>query len=326
MQRILVTGAAGFLGSNLVHELAKLDAEIIGVDDLSSGRIENLGNLMSNPRFRFLEMDVTNLDWMSEIGGQLDLVVHLAAKKIPRYGGTIDTLKTNYHGGVNALDLARSHGCKCALASTSDVYGLNPDLPFSEERSRLVLGSSKSPRWSYAVSKVFEEHLALAYQDEYGFPVTLFRFFGAYGPRQQLSWLGGPPPVFIEKVLKDEAIPIHGDGQQTRSFTFVNDTVAGIVAACFNERADGEIINIGSNEEVTILELARKVHRACGKSGEPKLEMIPYESFTGKLYEDVRRRIPDDSLCKALLGVEATTSLDEGLEQTVAWQRKEMGF
>ena len=141
-----------------------------------------------------------------------------------------------------------------------------------------------------------------------------------------MSWLGGPPPVFIEKVLRDEVIPIHGDGQQTRTFTYVDDTIAGVVAACFNDRADGEILNIGSHEEVTILELAHRVHKACGKAGEPKVELIPYESFTGKLYEDVRRRVPDNSLCKRLLGVEAGVSLDEGLARTVAWQRNEMGL
>ncbi len=326
MQRILVTGAAGFLGSNLVHDLVNSGNKIIGVDNFSSGHMRNLGELIENSNFELLRRDVVDLDWMDEIDGQLDVIVHLAAKKIPRYGGALDTLKTNYHGTLNVLELARTHGCKCVLASTSDVYGMNPELPFNEERSRLVMGSSKSARWSYAVSKLFDEHMALAYQEEYGFPVTLLRFFGAYGPRQQLSWLGGPPPVFIANVLNDETMPIHGDGLQTRSFTFVNDTVAGIAAACFSERANGEIINIGSDEEVTILELAHKIHTACGRSGEPKLEMIPYESFTGKLYEDVRRRVPDSSLCKELLGVEAKTTLDDGLALTVEWQRDVMGL
>ena len=126
----------------------------------------------------------------------------------------------------------------------SDVYGMNPDLPFSEEHSNCVIGSSKSPRWAYAVSKLFDEHMALAYQDEYGVPVVLLRFFGSYGPNQSLSWLGGPPPVFIEKVLRGEPIPIHGDGRQTRSFTYVSDTVDGIEAAIFTEAASGEFINI----------------------------------------------------------------------------------
>lgn len=326
MGYVVVTGAAGFIGSNLVHELVSLGRDVIGVDDLSSGRLSNLEGLTADSKFRLLERDVTGLEWIDEIDGQTDLVVHLAAKKIPRYGGTLDTLKTNYHGAVNALELAKAHHCKCVLASTSDVYGMNPELPFSEEKSRLVLGSSKSPRWAYAVSKLFEEHMALAYQDDFGFPVTLLRFFGSYGPRQQLSWLGGPPPVFIEKALKDETIPIHGDGLQTRSFTFVRDTVAGIIASCFTDRANGEILNVGSDEEVTIMELAHRVHRACGKSGDPKIEMIPYKSFTGKLYEDVKRRVPDNTLCKKLLGVEAKTPLDDGLAKTVVWQRQEMGL
>jgi UDP-glucose 4-epimerase len=207
------------------------------------------------------------------------------------------------------------------LASTSDVYGRNPKLPFSEENSDSVIGSSKAPRWAYAVSKLFDEHLALAYQDAYGFPVVLLRFFGSYGPKQHLSWWGGPPPVFIEAVLNDKVIPIHGDGSQTRSFTFVSDTVDGIYAAIVRSEANGQIINIGSTEEVTILDLARTIKRLSNTPGELRIEFVPYESFTGKKYEDVMRRVPDTALCERLLGVKAKVTLDEGMSRTIAWQR-----
>lgn len=175
---------------------------------------------------------------------------------------------------------------------------------------------------------MFDEHLALAYQDAYDFPVTLLRFFGSYGPRQALSWWGGPPPVFISAVLKDEVIPIHGDGKQTRSFTFVSDTVDGIYAAIFRDEANGEILNIGNDEEVTILELAERVKKASGTPGELKVEFVPYESFSGKKYEDVMRRVPDTSHSEKILGVRASVSLDEGLRRTIDWQRealKELG-
>ena len=250
-----------------------------------------------------------------------ECLVHLAAFKIPRYGKAIDTLKINYMGTEAVLEFARKLDCKCVLASTSDVYGRNPKLPFSEEHSDSVIGDSKAPRWAYAVSKLFDEHLALAYQDAYGFPVTLLRFFGSYGPRQHLSWWGGPQSVFIDAVLNDTVMPIHGDGQQTRSFTYVSDTVDGIYAAITKARANGEIINIGSTEEITILELAQRIKRLSNTPGELKIEFIPYESFAGAKYQDVMRRVPDTTLCRKLLGVSAKVSVDEGLGRTIEWQR-----
>jgi UDP-glucose 4-epimerase len=150
------------------------------------------------------------------------------------------------------------------------------------------------------------------------------RFFGSYGPRQPLSWWGGPPPVFIEAVLNDAVIPIHGDGLQTRSFTYVSDTVSGIYASIFTDAANGKILNIGNDEEVTILELAKRIKKASGTPGELKIEFIPYESFSGKKYEDVRRRVPDTTLAQKILGVKAMVSLDDGLKSTIEWQRKAM--
>jgi UDP-glucose 4-epimerase len=250
----------------------------------------------------------------------IDCVVHLAAFKIPRYGKAIDTLRINYRGSENALELAVRNQCKCVLASTSDVYGRNPKLPFAETDD-CVLGSSKVSRWSYAVSKLFDEHLAFAYQDSYGIPVTLLRFFGSYGPHQHLSWWGGPQSVFIDAALKGEPMPIHGDGLQTRSFTFVTDTVAGIYAAVIKAEANGEIFNIGSTHEITILELARLVWRMVNPGSEPRIEFTPYQAFTGKQYEDVRRRVPDVSLCARVLGVQAQVPLEQGLRRTIDWQR-----
>ena len=264
----LITGCAGFLGSNLVGRMLGAGHEVVGVDNLSMGLLDNLAEFRDDKRLRFVQADVTDPAALGALGGPFEAVVHLAAFKIPRYGKAIDTLKINYRGTENALELARRLGCKLVLASTSDVYGRNPKLPFSEEGSDHVIGNSKSPRWAYAVSKLFDEHLALAYQDAYGFPVTILRFFGSYGPKQPLSWWGGPPPVFIDCVLNDKPIPIHGDGSQTRSFTYVTDTVEGIYQATLRAAANGEIINIGSTQEITILELARRVKKASGTPGE----------------------------------------------------------
>lgn len=318
---ILVTGVAGFLGSNLLEHLLAEGHRVVGIDNLSMGLRSNIAAALTHPGFRFIEADAMDPAAFADIDEEIDVAVHLAAFKIPRYGKAIDTLKVNYYCTENLLEFGRSRGIKCVLASTSDVYGKNPEVPFSEDGTDSVIGSSKSPRWAYAVSKLFDEHLALAYQDAYDFPVTLLRFFGSYGPRQPLSWWGGPPPVFINAVLNDEVIPIHGDGQQTRSFTYVSDTVRGIYAAIMKDEANGEIFNLGNDEEVTILELAKRIKQASGTPGELKIEFVPYESFSGKKYEDVMRRVPDTSHAANLLGIRAEVSLDEGLARTIEWQR-----
>jgi len=319
MKMILVTGVAGFLGSNLLDKLMDRGHQVIGVDNLSMGKMDNIIHHLENPNFQFWDRDIKDPTAFA-IDEKIDCIVHLAAFKIPRYGKAIDTLKTNYHGTENVLDLAKKQHCKCVIASTSDVYGRNPDLPFSETDNS-VIGSSKVPRWSYAVSKLFDEHLAYAYQESYGFPVCLLRFFGSYGPRHHLTWWGGPQSVFIEAALNDKEITIHGNGLQTRSFTYVDDTVAGIYAAIVKEEANGEIFNIGSSHEITILDLAKKIKKLSGVPGDLKIKFISYESFTGGKYEDVMRRVPDTSLCKRLLGVTADTTLDDGLLRTIEWQR-----
>ena len=320
IQRILVTGVAGFLGSHLLDRLLAAGHSVVGIDNLSMGRLSNIEHQFANKRFQFLQRDVTEQQTFAELDGRFDCLVHLAAFKIPRYGKAIDTLRINYQGTDQVLQFAVKTGCKCVLASTSDVYGRNPKVPFNED-DESVIGSSKVARWAYAVSKLFDEHLALAYQDSYGIPVTLLRFFGSYGPRQHLTWWGGPQSVFIDAALNNSEIPIHGDGLQTRSFTYVSDTVDGIYAAIVNPVANGEILNIGSTHEVTILDLARLIHRLSGAAGEAKIKFVPYESFTGKPYEDVRRRVPDVTRCEQILGVKAKVGLEEGLIRTIEWQR-----
>ncbi len=322
-KNILITGVAGFLGSNLVAKYLTNGYQVFGVDNLSMGSLDNLEGKLEHDNFHFIKGDITDKNVLDTIDEKVDLVVHLAAFKIPRYGNALATLKINYSGTENVLDFSVKNKAKCVLASTSDVYGRNPNLPFSEDQSDCVIGSSLSPRWAYAVSKLFDEHLALAYQAEYRIPVVLLRFFGSYGPNQPLSWWGGPPPVFINAVLRDEEIPIHGDGSQTRSFTYVDDTVEGIYFASVKDEASGEIINIGSNAEISILELAKLIKKLSGTDGELKYRLIPYKSFTGKKYEDVMRRVPDITKCESLLGVKAETSLEDGLMKTIAWQREQ---
>ena len=319
-QKVLVTGAAGFLGSHLLDKLLLEGHQVIGIDNLSMGKLENLSHHFGSKALQFLQKDITDPSTFELLDGDIDCIVHLAAFKIPRYGKAIDTLRVNLEGTENVLELARKLNCKCVLASTSDVYGRNPKLPFSEDND-LVIGSSKVARWSYAVSKLFDEHLAFAYQESYGFPVVILRFFGSFGPRHHLSWWGGPQSVFIEAVLNGQEITIHGDGMQTRSFTYVSDTVAGIYAATVKPEANGEIFNIGNNREITILDLAKTIKTLCHTPTELQLKFIPYESFTGKKYEDVMRRVPDSTRCETILGVKAAVALEDGLSRTIAWHR-----
>ncbi len=247
-------------------------------------------------------------------------IFHLAARKIPRYGDALSTLRINNDGTRNIFEAAEKHGCKVILASTSDVYGKGSP-PF-KETDDLLIGPSDSRRWSYAVSKVFDEHLALAYHVEKNLPVVILRFFGTYGPRHHRSWWGGPQAVFIDQVLDDMEITIHGNGSQTRSFTYIDDLISGIMSAAESEKAVGEIINLGSDEEVSILQLAQMINDLIRPGQVPKTKLVPYQSFGGK-YEDVRRRIPDLTKSEKILGYRWRTKLIDGLEKTIEWQRRQ---
>lgn len=322
---VLVTGAAGFLGSHLCDALLARGHRVIGVDDLSHGRRENLAEALNSPRFTFHVLDITDAAKLRAVSDGVNLIAHLAAFKIPRYGGRLQTLLVNSEGSLNVLRLAADLKAKFVFTSTSDVYGKNLEVPFCETSSS-VIGASTVPRWAYAVSKLFDEHLAFAFAEEHGIPVTVLRIFGSYGPRHHLSWWGGPQSVFIDAVLRDEVIPIHGDGRQTRSFTFVSDTVGGILAALEDDAANNEIINIGSTHEITILELAETIHRLADVSHPLRLEFVPYRQISGREYEDVRRRVPDTAKAEQLLRFCARIPLEEGLRRTIEWQKAVRGF
>ena len=248
------------------------------------------------------------------------MIFHLAARKIPRYGDALSTLRINNDGTRNVFEAAEKNGCKVILASTSDVYGKGKP-PF-KETDDLLMGPSDSRRWSYAVSKIFDEHLGLAYQAEKNLPVVILRFFGSYGPRHHRSWWGGPQSVFIDQVLEDKEITIHGDGSQTRSFTYIDDLISGIMAATESEEAVGEIVNLGSDEEVSILQLAQIINDLIRPGRPPNITFVPYESFGGK-YEDVRRRIPDLAKADKILSYRWRTKLADGLAKTIEWHKQQ---
>jgi UDP-glucose 4-epimerase len=324
MRRIGVTGAAGFIGSHVCERLLDEGYEVVGVDDLSYGSVSNIAPFLEHPAFRFEVFDCARQRELRRAFDGCDAIAHLAAKKIPRFGGTLATLNVNTGGMEAACAVALSLDADLVFTSTSDVYG-NATPPFAEE-SELVIGPPTTKRWAYAVSKMYDEHYGLALADERDLRVTILRLFNAYGPRNHLSWWGGPVVTFIESLLDGEAMEIHGDGEQTRTFTYVNDTADGIVRALERPESRGEVINLGGTETVTILELAERVQRELELPAGPlQARFIPYESLPGK-YQDVRHRIPDTAKAKRLLGFEATVSLEDGLRETAEWHRAVRAF
>ncbi len=319
MRNILLTGAAGFIGSHLSELLIQKGYKIIGLDNLSYGTLQNLSSVLGHPQFEFIQGDVRNFEILLGLGGGVDAIIHLAAYKIPRYGNALETLDVNVKGIENVLKVSQKAGCRVIFASTSDVYGKNPNLPYSEN-SDFYMGSPQIQRWSYAVSKILGEHLCFIYSKEHDVPMTILRYFGSYGPKQNLTWWGGPQSIFIDCALKRKAMPIHGDGLQTRSFTYVRDTIEGTLRALEREEAIGKVINIGNTEEISILQLGKKIWKFVRGSDVPLIEFIPYLQFPGR-YEDVRRRVPDIRLANKVLGFTPRTSVDEGLIPTIEWQK-----
>ena len=320
---VLVIGAAGFIGSHLCDALLARGHAVLAVDDLSKGRLSNIDHNFGAGSFEFRRQDARDADELAVLARGCDVVVNLAARKIPRYGSGLDTVTVNFAVAHAALDAARAAGAKCVLASTSDVYGKSTALPFREDGDCLI-GPSTSRRWAYAASKLATEHLALAYQDEHDVPVTLLRYFGTYGERQYLDWWGGPQGVFLRAIDEGRPLEVHGDGRQTRSFIHVADLAHGTALAVERDAANGQIFNIGTEEEVSIHELATLMYELSGREGDAPIELIPYESFP-RAYEDVRRRVADLTKSRELLGFEPRISLREGTRRLWDWYRSPEG-
>lgn len=206
MRNILVTGAAGFIGSHLSERFIQKDYKVIGLDNLSYGVLQNLSSVLGHPQFEFVQGDVRDMELLLGLGRHIDAIVHLAAYKIPRYGNALETLDVNVKGIENVLKVSQKVGCRIIFASTSDVYGKNPNLPYSEN-SHFYMGSPQIQRWSYAISKILGEHLCFIYSKELAVPMTILRYFGSYGPRQNLTWWGGPQSIFIDCALKKRRCP-----------------------------------------------------------------------------------------------------------------------
>jgi UDP-glucose 4-epimerase len=320
-KKVLVTGIAGMIGSHLLDVLLEKGYVVTGIDNLSFGSLDNIKHNLQHPNFKFFRVDVTELDAMKILGRDADIIVHLAAfKKISEKDSAMPTFNINGKGTENVLEVAKMWGCKVVYASTSDVYGMSPDLPLREDGD-IFLGPSMIRRWSYAVSKLYGEQMAYAYYHDYGVPVVIIRYFGGFSPRSSFAWSGGHVPIFLRAILNDEAVTVHGDGSQTRSMGFVTDLVNGTLLAMENDKAVGEIINIGNDEELGVLETAHLIHKIANTGKELKINLVPMTEVFGK-YKDIMRRIPDLSKAERILGYKPKVKLEEAIKLTIAEMKK----
>ena len=318
--KIIITGAAGFIGSNLTKKLLNDGHNVVGIDNLSYGEERNITDFKNHSKFSFQNGDICNPLFLKDT--KADVLVHLASQKIPRYDNALKTLEENNLMLKNVISKCLSENMKLVFASTSDVYGKNPNLPFTEE-SDLVLGPTNVKRWAYALSKAYGEHSIIANNEQFGLNYTITRFFGSYGPNHNLTWWGGPQSGFISKAFNNQEIEIHGNGLQTRTFTYIKDTVEALSHCILDEKALNEIFNIGSfaDEEVSIVDLAKLIWSLVnGENSTPKLKFIPYSSF-GK-YEDVMRRVPSIKKLQDYFEFNPKYRLSDGLKETILWQKK----
>ena len=309
--RALITGGAGFIGSHLADGLLEDGHEVFVLDNLSTGSMDNIVHLKDHPRFHYTIDDVTNERVLAELIDQADVVFHLAAAVGVRLivEAPVHTIETNVHGTEVVLKHANKKKKLVVIASTSEVYGKSENVPFREDAD-LVMGPTLKHRWAYACSKAIDEFLALAYWKEKRLPVIIVRLFNTVGPRQTGQY-GMVIPNFVRQAMAGQPITVHGDGTQSRSFTYVGDVVAGLIALVQEPGAVGQVFNIGNPDEISIGDLAHRIKELVGSSS-PVL-FIPYDQAYEAGFEDMPRRVPDISKIQALIGFRPTVQLDEML-------------
>lgn len=317
--RALITGGAGFIGSHLAEQLLNRGYEVTIIDNLVTGRFENIAHLEKRLGFHYAIEDIRNAAVMDRLVSECDVIFHLAAAVgvFSIVSNPIDTIEVNVGGTEIVLKTARRYRRKVLIASTSEVYGKNEKIPFNEDDDR-TLGATTKSRWSYAASKELDEFLALAYHKAANLPVVILRFFNTVGARQRGHY-GMVVPRFVRWALRGEPLQVYGDGEQQRCFANVNDVVDAVIRLGEAENANGEVFNIGSNEEVSIRQLAERVIARTGSTSEIKL--IPYDQAYEAGFEDMRRRVPDVSKIKRVTGWEPTTPLDVTIDQIIAYQK-----
>ena len=315
--RVLITGGAGFIGSHLADAYLQRGDDVLVIDDLSTGTIENIRHLKNNPRFHYTIDSVHNQPVTAELVDQSDVVVHLAAavgvKLIVE--SPVRTIETNVRGTEVVLALANKKKKRVMIASTSEVYGLSADVPFRED-GNLVMGATTKGRWSYACSKAIDEFLALAYWREKKLPTTIVRLFNTVGPRQTGRY-GMVIPTFVRQALAGRPITVYGNGKQTRCFGYVGDVVGALIKLMDRPDSIGQVYNIGSNEEISIFKLAEKVKELTNSDSE--IVFVPYDEAYEEGFEDMPRRVPDITKINELVGFRPEMTLDGILQSVISF-------
>jgi len=318
--KVLITGGSGFIGSHLSELLLQDETvKITVVDSLSTGKYNNIRHLTENPNYRLIVGDVTDFNLLEPLVADADHIYHLAAAVGVRriIEQPVETIETNILGTEAVLKLAAKYHKKVLIASTSEVYGKNTNIPFSEDDDS-VFGATVKSRWSYACSKAIDEFLALAYHKEKGLPVVIVRFFNTVGPRQTGRY-GMVVPNLVQQALRGAPLTIYGDGQQSRCFTHVQDSIRCQRALMAEPRAVGQIFNLGGQEEVTIEQLAKRIIEMTGSKSE--LRYIPYSEAYEAGFEDMRRRVPNTAKVRELLGFAPDSELDTILTDVIEYFR-----
>jgi len=318
--RALITGGAGFIGSHLAQRLLQDGHQVIVLDNLSTGRLENIEAFKDDPKLQFVRGDIREVSLTQLLTSQCDVVFHLAAAVGVQLiaDDPVRTIETNIGGTEVVLEAAGKFGRRILLASTSEVYGKSDSIPFREDDD-IILGSTSLSRWAYACSKAVDEFLGQAYYQQYGLDVVIGRFFNTIGPRQTGRY-GMVVPRFVEWALAGEPIQIYGTGQQSRCFCNVHDVVEAVIALVRSEQATGGIFNIGSSEEVSIEQLADRVIALTNSPS--KKEFVPYERAYGRPIEDMMRRVPSTERIKATVGWQPRIDLDETLRVLIDEQHR----
>ncbi len=314
--KVLITGGAGFLGSHLAEAYLARGDVVVALDIAQDDKI---CHLLGHPRFRFVRGSVLDETRLEELICAADLIYHFAAVVgVEHYvGNPYHVLHVNINGTQTVLNLALKHGKKVIFSSTSEIYGRNPRIPFDEDADRL-LGSTRIDRWSYATSKAAGEHFCFAFH-KLGLPVVVLRYFNVYGPRMDQVDMGRVITIFMGQLLRGEPLTVIGDGLQTRCFTYVDDAIRATVAAGLRDEAVGEVVNIGSDEEVSIKELAELMIRLARSRS--TIKFVAQAEVYGSGYEDIRRRVPSIRKMREILSIEPQIPLVDGLQRTIDWFR-----
>ncbi len=320
---VCITGGCGFIGSHLAERLLGRGDRVLVLDDLSTGAMANIAHLIGQPGFDYRIGSALDVPLVSEMVDRADVVVHLAAAVGVRLivERPVHTIETNVRATEVVLAAAAKKQKMVVVASTSEVYGKSASVPFREDQD-LQLGPTSHSRWAYACSKALDEWLALAYSSEKGVPVVITRFFNTVGPRQTGRY-GMVLPNFAQQALRGEPITVYGTGQQSRCFGHVRDAVEAVIRLMETPEALGEVFNVGTTNEVSMIELATRVRDAAGSKSE--IRLVPYSEAYAAGFEDMMRRVPDVSKLFRVTGFKPMTTLDEIIRDVVEDQRSRLG-